>query len=106
MHTDGQSWYTILSDWIIYAYRWIIMVYDLKRVDYLCVQMDNYGKLSEIVNYLCVQVDYHGILALATRLSLRTDGQSWYTIFIEWIISENRWTITVYGLKPVENLCV
>ena len=66
LRTDGQSWYTIFIEWIISAYRWTIMVYDLYRVDYLCVQMDN-----------------HGIRSLASGLSLRTVGQPWYTVFSE-----------------------
>ena len=81
LRTDGQSWYMIFIEWIISAYTWTIMVFDLYQVDYLCVQMDN-----------------HGIRSLSSGLSLRADGQSWYTIFIEWTISAYRWTIMVYDL--------
>ena len=89
LRIDGQPWYTIFIEWIISAYRRKIMVYDLYKMDYLCVHMDN-----------------HGIRSLSSGLSLHTDGQSWYTIFIEWTISACRWTIMVYDLYRVDYLCV
>ena len=141
VYTDGQPWYTILIEWIISAYRWTIMVYDLYRVDYLCVQMENYGIQSLSsglslrtdgqswytifieriisayrwkimvydlyrVDYLCVHMDNHGIRSLSSGLSLHTYGQSWYTIFSEWIISAYRWAAMVYDLYRVDYLCL